>query len=234
MPRNCRVALNAGVATVTMDRDDRRNAFDADMLADLKAAFTDIAERRDARVVVVTGVGNTFSAGADLTPVKGITDPAERRRIFAHHGARIADLLIETLHSVLSPDITTIAAINGHAVGGGWGLAMCCDFQIAAEPARFWFPEIELGRAVTPLTCRLVTAQAGPVLAREILMTARRYTAADLKARGLVNDVVPASALPAAAAELAARLKDFDPTALSILKARIHAASMAPSETDQP
>jgi enoyl-CoA hydratase/carnithine racemase len=65
-------------------------------------------------------------------------------------------------------------------------------------------------------------------------MTARRYTAADLKARGLVNDVVPADALPAAAAELAARLKDFDPTALSVLKARIHAASMAPSETDQP
>lgn len=231
MPRNCRVALNAGIATVTMDRDDRRNAFDADMLTELRETFAGIVARGDARVVVVTGVGNTFSAGADLTPVKGIADPAERRRIFAHHGARIADLLIETLHTILTPDITTVAAINGHAVGGGWGLAMCCDFQIAAEPARFWFPEIELGRAVTPLTCRIVTAQAGPILAREILMTARRYTAADLKARGLVNDVVSPDALPAAAAELAARLKDFDPTALSILKARIHAAATAWSET---
>lgn len=231
MPRNCRVALNAGVATVTMDRNERRNAFDADMLTDLRAAFTDIVARGAARVVVVTGVGNTFSAGADLTPVKGIADPAERRRVFARHGAGIAELLVETAHALLSPDITTIAAINGHAVGGGWMLAMCCDFQIAAEPARFWFPEIELGRAVTPLTCRIVTAQAGPVLAREILMTARRYTAADLKARGLVNDVVSASGLPAAAAELAARLRDFDPTALSILKTRIHAASTAWSET---
>lgn len=230
MPRNCRVALNAGVATVTMDRDDRRNAFDADMLAELREAFAGIVERKDAHVVIVTGVGNTFSAGADLTPVKGIADPAERRRIFAGHGARIAGLLVEAAQALLSADITTIAAINGHAVGGGWMLAMCCDFQIAAAPARFWFPEIELGRAVTPLTCRIVTAQAGPVLAREILMAARRYTADDLKARGLVNDVVPDDALPAAAAELAARLRDFDPTALSILKARIHAASTAWTE----
>lgn len=225
MTEHCDVGVDGPVTTVTMRRDDRRNALDAAMLGELKAAFAAIAARPAPSVVVLAGVGNTFSAGADLSPLKGISDPAERRRVFAPYGARIAELLVEAIEVLLSPNIISIAAVNGHAVGGGWGLALACDFQVAAAEARFWFPEIELGRAVTPLTCRIVTAQAGPRLAREILMTARRYSADALLARGLVDQVVPAQAVPAAAAALAARLAGFDATALALLKRRIGACA---------
>lgn len=227
MPRNCEIAIRDGIATVTMTRDDRRNALDVEALLELKSAFTEMVEDRTARVLVLTGTGNTFSSGADLSPIKGVTDPEERRRIFAPHGARIADLLGEVVRVLLSPKIVTVAAVNGHAAGGGWLLAMGCDFQIAAEDARFWFPEIELGRAVNPLTCAVVTAQAGPVLAREILMTGRRYTARDLLARGQLNEVVPAAGLGEAAARLAASLAGFDSTALYILKNRIGGFALA-------
>ncbi|WP_374448295.1 enoyl-CoA hydratase/isomerase family protein [Stella sp.] len=220
----CRVAEDDGVLTLTLDRPEKRNALDAPLLAELIQALEAAAPPR---VLVLTGAGDAFCAGADLGPLKGIADPEERRRAFAPHAVRLSEMIGRVMMLLAAPGRISIAAVNGPAVGGGWILAMGCDFRIAADGARFWFPEIELGRAIGEASNDLLTAYAGPALAREIVMLARRYDAAELLALRLLNRVVPRPELLPAAAAMAARLAATDPAALATVKARIAAPMLA-------
>jgi enoyl-CoA hydratase/carnithine racemase len=117
----------------------------------------------------------------------------------------------------------TICAVNGHAIGGGWGLTLGCDFRITVEQAQFWLPEVDLG---TPLgvasTTRLVRL-VGPARTKEILLTCRRYSAAEALSLGLVHRVVPADQLAAATRELAETLAAKPFRALAECKARVNA-----------
>ncbi len=222
MGREVTLTRDGAVATVTLDRPERRNALSDALLTELAAAFTELRDDAGVRVVVVTGAGPVFSAGADAGLRSGMS-AEERRQVFANRKSQFRRLF-ERANTVLEGlEQPTVAMVNGHAVGGGWGLALACDFRIAAAEAQFWIPEVDLG---VPLgvgsTARFVRF-VGPARAKEIILECRRYSAAEALALGLVTRVVPAATLADTVREYAALLaaKPFRP--LAEAKARINA-----------
>jgi enoyl-CoA hydratase/carnithine racemase len=211
---------SGSVATVTLNRPERRNALSDDLLARLVQALAELRDDPGARIVILTGAPPAFSAGADAPFRSGMTD-AERRQAFAARRSQFrrlferATALLETLEQ------PTIAAINGPAVGGGWGLALACDFRLAASEARFWIPEVELGVPLGVGSTTRFVRLVGPARAKEIILEGRRYSAEEALALGLVHRVVPGADLPAAAHDHAERLlaKPYRP--LVEAKARI-------------
>jgi enoyl-CoA hydratase/carnithine racemase len=214
------------LATVTLNRPERRNALSDPLLLELGQTFAELRDDAGTRVVVVTGAPPIFSAGADAG-IRSSMSPEERRRVFQTRKSQFRRLFERANTLLENLEQTTIAAINGHAVGGGLGLTLACDFRWAAAEAELWIPEVDLG---VPLgvgsTTRLVRL-VGPGRAREIIMECRRYTAAEAQAAGLVHRVVPGAALMAAVGEYAGRLaaKPFRP--LAEMKARINAIARA-------
>jgi enoyl-CoA hydratase/carnithine racemase len=210
------------IATVTLDRPDRRNSLSDEMLTDLVGAFAALRDDDSTRVVIVTGAPPIFSAGADAPFKKGMT-PEERRQMFLGRKSQFrrlferANVLLENLEQV------TVAAVNGHAVGGGWGLALACDFRVAAAEAEFWIPEVDLGVPLGVATTTRFVRALGPIRAKEIIIGGRRYSAAECLALGLVSAVEPGPALAGAVQAFAERLaaKPFRP--MAEMKARINA-----------
>jgi enoyl-CoA hydratase/carnithine racemase len=221
MSRNVTLARRGPVATVTLDRPDRRNSLSDAMLAELVQAFTELRDDAGTRVVVVTGAPPVFSAGADAPHARAAT-PEERRRLFLETRTQFRRLFERAAALLEGLEQVTIAMINGHAVGGGWGLALACDFRFAAAEARFWIPEVELGVPLGVTSTARFVRLVGPARAKEIIMGGRRYAAAEAERMGLVHRVVPAERLAGAVEEYAGMLaaKPFRP--LAEVKARIN------------
>src|SRR4030095_1134111 len=139
MADNVLLERKGRIATVTLSRPDRRNSLSDEMLGDLVTAFSALRDDDSTRVVIVTGAPPIFSAGADAPFKRGMSEE-ERRRMFTSRKSQFrrlferANVLLENLEQV------TVGAINGHAVGGGWGLARACGFRVAAAAARSWVP----------------------------------------------------------------------------------------------
>lgn len=186
---------DAGVATLSLNRPDRRNALTTDLLRALLDELDAIQDSPHVRAVVLTGAGGTFCAGADLHEFAGATDPnGGQRRI------RLVTTVIARLRNLEQP---TIAAVAGAAFGAGWGLALACDLTYASADAAFCLPEVRKGlRLPSAITARLVEV-VGPVRAAEIALTGDTYTADDGVAAGWVARTLPD---PAATAERAAAL----------------------------
>src|SRR5262249_43881739 len=154
------------------------------------------------RVVIVTGTPPIFSAGAHA-PIKSSMSEAERRAVFTGRKSQFRRLF-ERANTVLENlEQTTIAMINGHAVGGRWGLTLACDFRIAAAEAQLWIPEVDLGVPLGVASTTRFVRMVGPARAKEIIMTGRRYPAAEAQALGLVHRVVPGVELAKATREFA-------------------------------
>src|SRR6266852_5376910 len=132
------------IATVTLNRPDRRNSLSDEMLTDLGAAFAELRDDAATRVVIVTGAPPVFSAGADAG-LKSSMSAEERRQAFAQRKSQFRRLFERANTLLENLEQTTIAAINGHAIGGGWGLTLACDFRWAAAEAQLWIPEVDLG-----------------------------------------------------------------------------------------
>jgi enoyl-CoA hydratase/carnithine racemase len=222
MGENVTLVREGPIATVTLNRPDRRNALSDGMLADLAAAFAELRDDAATRVVLVTGAPPAFSAGADAPLRRGMSDE-ERRRAFLGRKSQFRRLFERANTLLENLEQATIAAVNGHAVGGGWGLTLACDFRMAAAEAEFWIPEVALGVPLGVATTTRFVRLVGPARAKEIIMEGRRYTAEEARGLGLVHRVVPGEALAkevrAAAERLAA--KPFRP--LAEVKARINA-----------
>lgn len=188
-----------GVATVTLNRPDRRNPLSADMIHDLRAALAWCKAEPSIAVIVLTGAGDrAFSAGADL----GTSFGGERSAIDLHHERHgLAELFVEMTE--LGKPI--IGRINGHALAGGFGLACACDLLVAVETAAFGTPEINVGvwpMMIQALLCRKLPRN----VVLEMALLGDRWTAAQLKDYGLVNRVVPAGQLDAVTGQLAAAI----------------------------
>jgi methylglutaconyl-CoA hydratase len=198
------------IATITLDRPEKRNAISAEMIADLFAAFRE-AESSPARVVILTGAGKAFCSGMDLEALKALAEqsPAEQRE----DADRIARLCLR-IWSFPKP---TIAAVNGHAIAGGCGLATLCDFTIAVPEAKFGYPEVRIGFLPAVVSVFLVR-QIGEKSARDLLLTGRTIDAAEAHRLGLVTQIVPAKELTIAAQILAANLLACSPVSLSMTK----------------
>jgi enoyl-CoA hydratase/carnithine racemase len=219
---NVRLARDGRIATVTLDRPERRNSLSDAMLTELAAAFAELRDDATTRVVIVTGAPPVFSAGADAPLTSRMSDE-ERRRVFAERKSQFRRLFERANGLLESLEQATIAMINGHAVGGGWGLTLACDFRWAAEEAQLWIPEVDLGVPLGVGSTTRFVRLVGPARTKEIIMEGRRYQAAEAQALGLVHRVLPGAGLEQAVREYAARLaaKPFRP--LAEVKARINA-----------
>jgi enoyl-CoA hydratase len=213
------------VATLIFNRPEKRNPLNEEVVLEFEGLLHQVRDDRDIRVLIVTGSGNTFSAGADLSTLKEVTDPDERQRLFAPLSKRRSRLIGRALGVLANLEVLTIAAINGYAIGGGWGIALGCDIRIAVVGAQFWFPEVDLGVPLSPDATALLAAQSGPAIAKEIIITCRRYTAEELLPMGLVNRVVKKEELYPAVREMARAIAAKNPVAVMGVKATVNAVS---------
>jgi enoyl-CoA hydratase len=225
MPTHFTLEKEGRIATLTFNRPEKRNPLNEEVVLELEGLLHQVRDDREIRVLIVTGSGNTFSAGADLSQLKEVTDPQERQRLFAPLSRRRARLIARALGTLVNLESLSIAAINGYAIGGGWGIALGCDIRIAVADAQFWFPEVDLGVPLSPDATSLLTAHVGPAVAKEIIMTCRRYTAEELLPMGLVNRVVRKDELYPTVREMATAIADKNPAAVMGAKATINAVS---------
>jgi len=211
------------LATLTFNRPEKRNPLNEEVLQELESLLQQVCDDADVRVLVLTGTGNTFCAGADLALAKGVTDPQEREQIFAESAPRRTRLVerVFTLLRQLEP--MTIAAVNGYAVGGGWGLVLACDIRVAVTGAEFWFPEVDLGAPLSPTMMAMLVAHVGPLRAKEMSILCRRYTATELLPLGMLNQVVEQKDLEPVVHALARTFIEKNPNAVMVAKATVRA-----------
>lgn len=211
-----------GVATVTIDRPERRNALSRAAWLELGSTIAGLAAEADIAGMIVTGAGDrAFAAGADIEEL------ADRPAFVALDG--LVQGILQDLESLPFP---TIAALNGHALGGGWELALACDLRVAVETATVGFPEVGLG--IMPGaggTLRLVQ-HVGPGLAKEWVLTGRLLRADEAAVHGLVNRVVAPGLALHAAHELMAELASQPRMAVRLAKILINAAARGQAGPD--
>jgi enoyl-CoA hydratase/carnithine racemase len=201
-----RYEVDGPAARVTIDRPERRNAMSYTVMAGLREAMA-LAKADDAvRVVVLTGAGDrAFCAGADLG---GIADNAGAATMHEGRG-RLAELF----HEMWDLGKPTIARVRGYALAGGFGLALACDFVIAADDDVFGTPEVDVGLWPYMITVPLLRSMP-PKKVLELMLTGRRVNAEEADRIGFVNRVVPVAELDATVDELAATLATKSPVIL--------------------
>ena len=178
------------VLTLTMDRPEVRNALSAELVGQLTDALAAAGRDDGVRVVVLTGSGRAFSAGADLSALQALQSAsAEANLADSEHLAR----LFETVYTLPKP---VIAKVQGHAIAGGCGLAAVCDVSLVAEGAKLGFTETRIG-FVPAIVAVFVVRKLGEAAARDLLLRGRLVDAAEAARIGLVTRAVPADALDA-------------------------------------
>ena len=200
-----------GVRTITLNRPERRNALTPEMQRELIAAFEEAARSATTRVVVLTGAEGTFCAGLDLSALQAMQD--KTRAEMADDAVRIAKLF----RSLYELPVPTIAAVNGHAIAGGTGLATLCDFTLAVPTAKFGYTEVKIG-FVPALVSAYLTLQIGEKRARDLLLTGRLFTADEAQRLGLVNEIVATDEMSGKVETLARTLKAASPSSLRATK----------------
>ncbi|MGH9115714.1 MAG: enoyl-CoA hydratase/isomerase family protein [Acidimicrobiales bacterium] len=214
------VAVTGARGSLTLNRADKLNPLSTTTLHELVDAARLFDSRPEVKVVVVAGKGRSFSAGADLAAFERPGDPAGTgaggtsatiSREAADAGRRMAEA-IEAMRAV------TIARLHGHCVGGALVLAAACDLRVAAEDTRFSIPEVDLGVPLAWGGIPRLVREIGPALTKELVMTCRPFTAAEARAAGFVNRVVPAPLLDAEVEDLVAGLERKSAFTLSATK----------------
>jgi len=218
------IEKTGNLMTVTLNRPEIMNALNKQLLLDLRNLFAELRADLNTRFVIFTGSGNTFSSGLEFSRnameerYSSPDLPNERGwQLFGH------DLMsaMESLEQI------TVAKLNGAAIGGGFCLAMNCDFRIASERAIFSIPEVDMGIFLSwGLTPRL-TALIGPTKTKELIMTADAIDAQEAYRIGFLNKVVYHDQLNNACHELVQKIALKGPLAIRITKKQINAASLA-------
>jgi methylglutaconyl-CoA hydratase len=172
-----------GIATVTINRPDRRNAFNAEVIGALRSAFDTLEGADGVRVVFLTGAGEVFSAGADLEWMRDAADYTEAEN---REDALAMATMLKRLYDLPS---LTVALVDGAALGGGAGLAAACDLAVATEQAQFGFSEVKLGLIAATISPYVIAA-IGPRRARGLFATGNMFSAAFAREIGLIDEVV--------------------------------------------
>jgi methylglutaconyl-CoA hydratase len=214
-----------GSARITLNRPEIHNAFDDRLIAELTAALAALAHDDAVRVVVLTGSGKSFSAGADLNWMRRTSTYGEAENLA---DARALAKLMATLNELPKP---TIARVNGAALGGGTGLVACCDIVIASSHAMFGTTEVRLG-LIPAVIGPYVVAAIGVRQARRLMLTAERIGAAEAARIGLVHEVVAADELDAAIATILDHLLKGGPDALAAAKRLVHDLAGRPIDAE--
>lgn len=210
-----RIERTGAVATLTLARADVHNAFDDALIAELTAALQDLEDDRRVRVVVLTGEGASFSAGADLGWMKRMARAGEKEN---RKDARQLAKLMRTLNHLDKP---VIARVNGAAFGGGVGLIACCDIAIGLDSAKFGLTETRLGLVPAVISPYVVDA-IGARQARRLFLTAEIFDAHEAVRIGLLHRAVPAKQFDAAVQAEVDRLLAVGPLAVHEAKRLVH------------
>ncbi len=221
-----KVEAEGPLGRLILNRPERLNAVGATMLQELAQAARWFDSQRELRVVVVSGAGRAFCAGADLkdSPAAPAMPQSGHswyyRREAGQYWLRMADA-IEQMRAV------TVAQVHGYAVGGGVVLMAVCDLRVVADDAVFFIPEVELGVPLAGGGIPRMVREIGPALTKELVMTCRRFTPQEAKAVGFVNRVVPAGQLEGEVAALVRDLLEKPSVPLAITKDHVNAVARA-------
>jgi enoyl-CoA hydratase/carnithine racemase len=210
------VEVDGPVGRLTLQRPDKLNALNPQLLAELVTAARWFDENRQLKVAIVRGAGRAFCAGYDLD---AFVDPGTHPRDAGDLGRQMAEALT-------SMRAVTIAAIQGRCVGGGVVLAAACDLRVASEDARFSIPEVDLGIPLAWSGIPRLVRELGPAITKELVMTCREFDAAEARALRFVNRVVGDGAvLERVVEELAASLAAKSALTLHTTKTQVNAVA---------
>lgn len=207
-----------GIRTITLNRPERLNAMNRQLIDDLATALDDANADDATAVIVLTGAGRAFCAGDDRHDHVHPADEAEAREL--------VEAIQRATHALVFGAKPVVGAINGWAVGGGFEWAINCDFPIWAESARGFFPEVSLNLFVTGAVTSLLPALVGLNTAREMLFLGERYEAPALLRMGVAWRVVPDDQLLAEAGRVAAQLAALPPLAVRAMKRTLNQTAM--------
>jgi len=213
------LAYDAGVATITLNRPDKRNAISYELIEELLRAFDEVV-KSSAVVLILTGTGKAFCSGMDLENLKSLIGRSPEQSL---KDTQTMARLFRTLYDFPKP---TIAAVNGAAIAGGTGLATLCDFTLAVPDAKFGYTEVRIG-FVPAIVSTFLLRQVGEKVARDLLLTGRLFEAAEAQRIGLVTEIVPPENLMARSRELAAQLMENSPASLLYTKRLLSDAARA-------
>jgi methylglutaconyl-CoA hydratase len=199
-----------GIATLTLNRPDKRNAISYELIGELIRALEEV-KNSSARVLIVTGAGKAFSSGLDLDNLKALIGRTPEQNL---EDSRVMVSLFRALYEFPKP---TIAAVNGAAIAGGTGLALLCDFTLAVPEAKFGYTEVRIG-FVPAIVSTFLLRQVGEKIARDLLLTGRIFGAEEALRIGLLNEIVSPEKLMDRARALAAQLMESSPLSLAYTK----------------
>jgi methylglutaconyl-CoA hydratase len=210
---------DAGIATITLDRPDKRNAISYELIQELLNALAEVANS-PALVLILTGAGKAFCSGMDLENLQALIGRSPEQSL---EDSKLMARLFRTLYDFPKP---TIAAVNGAAVAGGTGLATLCDFTVAVPEAKFGYTEVRIG-FVPAIVSTFLLRQVGEKIARDLLLTGRLFEADEALRIGLITEMVPAEKLLPRAREVAVQLMENSPTSLLYTKRLLSSAARA-------
>lgn len=199
------------IARLSLNRPEVHNAFNSQMIAELDEAFEEVRENKSLRVIVLTGQGKSFCAGADINWMREIIHYSYEKNL--EESLRLAELL----HKIYIFPKATVAIVNGTAIGGGTGFLSACDIAVASEEAKFGLSEVKIGlvpAAISPYVIRRI----GESKAREYFLTGKRISARKALEIGLLNEVVPLEKLQEKEEEITKLLLSSGPEAIAACK----------------
>jgi methylglutaconyl-CoA hydratase len=205
------ITNQGAIRTITLSRPDVRNAFNDEVIAELKTAFTEAGQAADVRCVVLTAEGPAFCAGADLNWMRRMADYTRDENLAD------AGQLAAMLRAIYECPKPTIARVQGDVFAGGVGLVAACDMAVSADTATYCLSEVKLGlipATISPYVIRAMGARAS----HRYFLTAERFSAAEAHRVGLVHEVVAANELDAKVVELTNALVSASPNAVHACK----------------
>ncbi len=221
MPRTIDIATNKTVATITLNRPDVHNAFNPEMIAEVTRAFQDLGQDAAVRVIVLTGAGRSFSAGADLNWMKSMADFTEEENVADAHR------LDAMFQAMVNCPKAILGRINGAAFGGGLGLIACCDLAVAVDTAKFAFTEVNLG-VVPAVIAPYVIRKTGLAPLTELFLTGERFDAARAYEMGLLHTLVHQANLDGIVQRRTAEVLTGAPGAVAAAKALLNTVHTTP------
>jgi len=204
------LAYDGGVAIITLNRPEKRNAISFDLIDDLLRALDDVA-KSNSIVLIVTGAGKAFCSGMDLDNLTALLGRTPEENI------KDSETMVRLFRALYEFPKVTIAAVNGPAIAGGTGLALLCDFTLAVPDAKFGYTEVRIG-FVPAIVSTFLLRQVGEKQARDLLLTGRIFGAEEAARLGLINEIVPADNLMVRARQMANLLMENSPASLRATK----------------
>jgi methylglutaconyl-CoA hydratase len=203
------------IALLTLNRPEKRNAVSFELVADLMKALEEVERSSASQVLIITGAGKAFCAGLDLEDLKRLVGKTHEQNL------QDSQLMADLFRRIYDFPKPTIAAVNGHAIAGGTGLATMCDFTLSVSDAKFGYTEVKIG-FVPAIVSSYLVFQVGHKIARDLLLSARLFDAAEAHRYGLVNEIVSPEKLMQRAQELAGVLLENSPASVRATKKLIN------------